>query len=268
MMQLETAEGRTVVELTRMFNRGFEQYVVPLSLTEAQVEMWIQVDGIERSECVVVRKGDADAALAMVARKGDFRRIASMGVAPPWRRQGICTAIVEHLKQGGGTLELEVISTNTPAIAVYEKAGFTVVDQLSGHIISNPEGCAAELTKISLDEAAARLVRDGDPDPTWLLSTANMGALSAPAMAVALGPATLVLADPSAEEVRIRGLSVPPDARRQGHGHRILRAAWARWPNRRWMVVPKIISAWAGFFDAAGFERHPVQQHRMRWHGP
>lgn len=266
-MTIKSAEGHSTPELTALFNRGFEKYVTPLSLTPEQVERWFRIDDVSLADSLVVQQGDVDVAVAFVVRRGRERRLAAMGVAPECRGQGIGTRIVEHMQRDGGPIELEVITTNVAGIKVYERAGFEALDRLTGHVISDPPGEARPLTEISFAEASERLARDATPGFPWMVSPENVGRMAPPAIALALGPATLVVQDPEVEPIVIKALAVSPEARGRGHGRQILRAAWARWPGRRWHVQSKSPSAWAGFFDAMGFERHPVEQLHMRWPG-
>jgi ribosomal-protein-alanine N-acetyltransferase len=75
----------------------------------------------------------------------------NVAVHPDYRRQGIAEALVTHLVQalrekGNHCLTLEVRASNTPAIALYEKLGFTQVGRRPNYY-RNPKEDALILRK-------------------------------------------------------------------------------------------------------------------------
>ena len=75
----------------------------------------------------------------------------NVAVHPDYRRQGIAEALVTHLVQalrekGNHCLTLEVRVSNTPAIALYEKLGFTQVGRRPNYY-RNPKEDALILRK-------------------------------------------------------------------------------------------------------------------------
>ncbi|WP_346909698.1 GNAT family N-acetyltransferase [uncultured Roseibium sp.] len=71
----------------------------------------------------------------LIGRRETAGYLISSGTLPAWRGKGLAQALAGRsealLKQAGVTsLQLEVISTNAPAIRVYEKLGFQVIRDL------------------------------------------------------------------------------------------------------------------------------------------
>ncbi|MEY4508625.1 MAG: acetyltransferase [Pseudomonadota bacterium] len=75
-----------------------------------------------------------DVGVARGAAQGNSneRELISMWVAPSARRQNVGTLLIDSVvtwarTEGAGVLVLEVVTTNAPAIALYERAGFVRV---------------------------------------------------------------------------------------------------------------------------------------------
>jgi GNAT superfamily N-acetyltransferase len=104
------------------------------STTYATVAQW----GAERWEAQVVELAtfvavvdghDVGVARGALHRDSDVRELISMWVAPSARGQGLGVQLIESVAAwataaGASALVLEVVATNAPAIALYERAGF------------------------------------------------------------------------------------------------------------------------------------------------
>ena len=79
---------------------------------------------------------------------GDPRRdeqtgwIMTLGVLPDWRRQGIAEALLNECEQKMGlpTVKLTVRRGNEPAIALYQKLGYTQTDIWSRYYQNGEDG--------------------------------------------------------------------------------------------------------------------------------
>jgi len=64
-------------------------------------------------------------------------------VDPARYRQGIGRALLEAvLREAGGPLSLDVLTGNTAALALYQSAGFKIVDTISGRLAGNEQFAA------------------------------------------------------------------------------------------------------------------------------
>ena len=82
----------------------------------------------------VVEGRDVGVARGAAHRIRDVRELISMFVVPAARRQGIGARLIDSVAAwataaGATALVLDVIETNTPAIALYERNGFQQLDE-------------------------------------------------------------------------------------------------------------------------------------------
>jgi ribosomal protein S18 acetylase RimI-like enzyme len=79
--------------------------------------------------CMLARVGDVPVACGIVMQEQEFATLMDINVAPPWRRQGLGTAISAQLlttarRNGAEIAWLSVLANNTPAIRTYARLGF------------------------------------------------------------------------------------------------------------------------------------------------
>ena len=126
---LEPAARRSHAELAEILTAGYEGYYTPFAVDEAAFRFMATVwdDDLEASRVAVV--GGEPAGIAKLAIRGDRGWIAGIGVAVPWRGQGVGEALMrgvldEARARGLREVWLEVLVQNEPAIRLYEKLGF------------------------------------------------------------------------------------------------------------------------------------------------
>lgn len=110
------------------------------STTHAQAEAWSaarwEAQVVELATFVAVVDGrDVGVARGAPHERSDARELISMWVAPMARRQGIAALLIDSVaawakELGAGALVLGVVASNVSAIALYERAGFMLVDGL------------------------------------------------------------------------------------------------------------------------------------------
>lgn len=129
----------TIAEITKAWNRGFEGYFFPVSMTEENIVQRLGAEGYTISLSVVAYDGDEPiGVVASGLRTINGRKIAwngGTGVATEYRRQGVGRQLMQatlELYQEAGVEDatLEAISKNEKAIALYQQLGYDVIDQL------------------------------------------------------------------------------------------------------------------------------------------
>ena len=160
----------TTAELAELFTASYEGYFVPFKVDEATVGYMVEVFDLDVAGSLVALDGDTPVGLANLGLRGERTWLGGVGVVPSHRRGGIgeqlTRALMDSARERGATeMLLEVITENTPAIALYEKLGFAHVRELE--VLSLPEapgGGGAE--EVPLDVAQALIAaRREEPEP-------------------------------------------------------------------------------------------------------
>ena len=256
--------------LAEIFSRAFEGYFVALPSDPVALSARIRQDHIDLAASLVIEGIDRQpAGVAFIARRGDASRLAGMGIAPPWRGQGIGRAVMEKLLEdaharGERRMLLEVIEQNPAGVRLYLKSGFTIKRRLVGYECANLSGTKNDsLEEIGIPQVADAVAKHGDGDPPWQLAAPTLAAFTPPSLAFRLGPA-FALVNVGAEVVTLRSLVVTTGMRRQGHGKTLLRALAARFPGRRWAVPALVPEKLADhFFAASSFTPSALSQFEM-----
>ncbi len=144
-IELRPASILSLAERVALMNAGYEGYVVPFHLEEpmlAFIERSFDVD-LDAS-LVAFREGEA-VGVANLAIRGDEGWIAGVGVVSAARRQGLGETLMRTVHEqararGLRRVWLEVIVENTGAFALYEKLGYTLVQDVEVWMLDGAEG--------------------------------------------------------------------------------------------------------------------------------
>jgi ribosomal protein S18 acetylase RimI-like enzyme len=122
------------------FTEAFSDYVYPFALTEAQFRNHLLLNGVDLSRtagCFI----DGRLVGFSLNGFGEWDGVptvydAGSGVIPSYRRRHICEAMFDMMlpalaRDGIGQCLLEVITSNTGAVMLYEKLGFQVKRELA-----------------------------------------------------------------------------------------------------------------------------------------
>jgi ribosomal protein S18 acetylase RimI-like enzyme len=266
-LRFVAASARTPAQLVDLFHRSFEGYAVAFEFNVDTFLARMRFDLVDFSRSLIAQREGEDIGIAFLAPRGHALRVAAMGVVARARAQGVGRQLMQAIfdRAPERTFELEVLTDNEPAIALYERFRFRKLDRLVGFRAEQVRGRAdAGLHEIDLREAARRIACDGDRDLPWQCSAPAIATLALPNRAWQLGESTLVLGDPNANTLRILSILSSPSKRRQGAARALLDAVLARNPNRRWLVPPVCPSSHAEFFRRCGMREHELSQWRMR----
>jgi ribosomal protein S18 acetylase RimI-like enzyme len=126
--------------LYRAFIEAFSDYVFPFALTEKQFQNHINLNAVDLSRTIGCLEGGQIIGFSLNGF-GEWNGKptvydAGTGVIPSFRRQGISERMFDHMlpvfkNQDIKQFLLEVITSNTPAIRLYEKLGFQITRELA-----------------------------------------------------------------------------------------------------------------------------------------
>ncbi len=147
-------------QILETFNLSYSDYLVPLQLTEAQLQGTIYGNDLDLERSCIALSGEKPVGMGFLGIRGHRGWIGGMGVIPDYRGRGIGHMIMQSLiaeanKCNLEFVQLEVIEGNKPAHSLYLNLGFVeqrrlLILQASGFPKSNVSG---ELVEVSLDEA-------------------------------------------------------------------------------------------------------------------
>jgi len=253
-----------------LINRGFADYVVQVKMTEAALWHAARQDSVDFAASSVALVDDTPAGVVLMARRGWTSRVAAMAIIPEFRRQRVGRALMEHVlaeaqQRGERAMVLEVLTSNTPAVRLYESLGFTKVRRLTGYVGPAPSGLkpVPDLTEVDLRAVAAALIREQAVNWPWQLSGETIAMLNPPHVAYELDGAWVALVNAAGPSVTIRALAVDGPDRRTERAVRLLHAVMARHPTTAWRVSaiwPEDLEPW---ITGAGLVRDELSQWQM-----
>ena len=173
---IKSLSGISTLAVAAIFNEAFSDYIVPLKLTEQQMADKIKSENIQLDKSVGVFEEEKLVGFILIGidtvNGVSLAYNAGTGVIPSyWGNQftqKIYAYLLPALQQDGIVHhQLEVITTNTKAFAVYEKIGFSIARKLTcfkGTIT----GCQS-LSGIIIEQADENCMNSDfwDSEPTW-----------------------------------------------------------------------------------------------------
>ncbi|WP_430788897.1 GNAT family N-acetyltransferase [Virgibacillus flavescens] len=173
MIKIKRLSECTFNDALRAWNLGFEGYFVDLSMTMERFIGRLVSEGFSPEFSIVAFDDDKPVGIintgfrVIKGRKTGWN--GGTGVAPDYRNQGVGKKMMEHLlsifeEQHVDVATLEAIKENKYAIKLYERMGYTIVDEVtnfslngphSGHVF-NVNGEAYSISK-TIPQAAGQL---------------------------------------------------------------------------------------------------------------
>lgn len=292
--RIGSAKDLTLAALAELFVEGFRDHVLPMRMTVEQLSERIGHEQIDLAASRILWEADEPSALALVARRGRVSRLAALGVVPRIRRTGAGRALVDAVvgdarERGDLRMRLEVFEVNARARALYEQAGFRIVQRLVGY--DGPGPRAPPLGRRADDQHGDR--RDDDqrgsdrtappellegftevertafgevlpvlPGLPWQLERASLAVPPSSARCFTQdGCAFAYLSGVLGQVAWVRGIFTIPDGRRKGHARRLVRGLAALFAEQRLSFPPLVPEGLAAsFFASAGFVRSPLTQ--------
>jgi len=266
---LKPASEFSISQLADLFTRGFEGYFVPVNITETVLLTMLRRDSIDLSASHVLIKDDEPIGLALIARRGWTSRLAAMGIVSQARNSGAGTWMMEHLIEEARTrsdkeMVLEVIEQNIAGVKLYQKVGFKTTRRLVGYKLENPQIQSEEdLQEVDIRELARLVTYHGLKDLPWQLSGVTISHHTPPARAFCLNDAYCLISDPEAEHVVIWSVLVKARSRGAGLSPVLMRAVFARFPNKTWHVPAIFPEEMGVIFEEVGMQREEISQWQM-----
>jgi GNAT superfamily N-acetyltransferase len=134
-VELRRSSEFSLPDLASVFTASYEGYFIPFVVDETQLEYMVEVFDLDLSRSLVAVERERPIGLANLGRRGARTWLGGVGVVPAHRGSGVGEALTRMLldqarEAGAREMVLEVIVENAPAIALYEKLGFTRMRKL------------------------------------------------------------------------------------------------------------------------------------------
>jgi ribosomal protein S18 acetylase RimI-like enzyme len=266
----------SVSQIADLLTRGFEGYLVPINISVPVFQTMMRRDGIDLNETRILHKDGELIGVALIARRGWSSRLAAMGIVSSARKGGAGTWAMEQLieearARGDQEMLLEVITQNTAGVKLYEKVGFKKIRKLLGYKLENPQiaqaavpgGDQDKLHEVDIQEAANMVTAYGLKDLPWQISGISIAQHTPPSRAFALNGAYCVISNPQVEHVSISSVLAPAGLGESGPGVALIRALFARFPDKTWHVSPIHPEEMAPLFEGLGMQREDLSQWQM-----
>ena len=262
---LQPASHYTAAELAEIFNRGFEDYFIPISFMPEAFETFVKRDEIDLPLSRVLLKDDAPVGLGLIAsRDGNISRLAAMGIVKELRGQGAGTWLVDALlkearARGDEKMLLEVIYENEAAVHIYEKFGFKKLRRLYGFLVGNPAGEPDEgLASCSIDLVLEKSTEYAIPNLPWQVDAETLRKNPTSAFGFRLDKSYIVISDPEKEHAAIR-LLLSEDRSEEA----LLKALFAKYSGKIWHVPAIFPEEQAKIFENVGMQKDDISQWQM-----
>lgn len=268
-LSLTPASEHPIPFLADLMTRGFEGYIVPVTMTDAALHTMIRRDGIDLTASRILLRDEEPIGVAFIARRGWTSRLAAFGVTSNARSGGVGTWAMEQLLEeararGEKEMLLEVIEQNTAGVKLYEKVGFQKMRRLVGYKLENPQvESAHKLEEIDIREVARQVTYHGMKDLPWQLSGTTIMQHTPPSRAFRLNDAYCLISNPEATDIAIQSVLVKARSRGAGLSQVLMRAIFAKFPNKVWHVSPIYPEEMGFIFEHVGMVRESLSQWQM-----
>jgi len=176
-----SASEYTFAALAQIYNQGRVDYIVPMPMNARRMEEYVRYYDVALDASVVMLNSDGEeSGIGMLGLRDHRCWITRLGVIPERRGHKVGQFIVESLidmgRRRGATLaQLEVITGNEPAHALFRKLGFEQRRNLL--VIRRPPGAVIDAvptsTPLTPDEIKVCLSQRPD-QASWLDETASL----------------------------------------------------------------------------------------------
>jgi GNAT superfamily N-acetyltransferase len=144
-LELRSARSLTPAERGALFNAAYEGYVLPFHVDEQQLAFMDHVFDLDLDASRVAFRDGEPLGLGNLGLRDEDAWIGGIGVVPSARRSGIGEALMRALheqarERGVQRIWLEVIVENTGALALYEKLGYKVVQDVEVWTLPGADG--------------------------------------------------------------------------------------------------------------------------------
>ena len=166
-LELRSARSIPLGKRAELFNAAYEGYLLPFRVDEPQLALMDGVFDLDLDASRVAFRDGEPVGLANLGLRGEDAWIGGVGVVTSARRSGVGEALMRALHEeargrGVRRVWLEVIVENTGALALYEKLGYELMQDVEVWTLPAAEGEHSG-REVPVPEAKARLPERREP---------------------------------------------------------------------------------------------------------
>ncbi len=166
-IELRPANSLSVGERAKLFTAAYEGYLMPMHIDVAALGWMQEKFDFDLEASRIAYRDDEPVGLVNVGIRETDAWIGGVGVVASARRAGVGEALMRaaHEEAGSRGVErvwLEVIVENADALALYEKLGYTVVQDVEVWTLRGAAGDSAG-REVPVEEAKAQLPERHEP---------------------------------------------------------------------------------------------------------
>ena len=167
MSELRSAHSLSPDKRTTLFNAAYEGYLLPFHVDEQQLAFMDDSFDLDLDASRIAFRDGEPVGLGNLGLRGEDAWIGGVGVVTSARRSGVGEALMRGLheqarERGVRRVWLEVIVENTGALALYEKLGYELVQDVEVWTLPGAEGDDAG-REVPAAEAKAQLPERHEP---------------------------------------------------------------------------------------------------------
>jgi ribosomal protein S18 acetylase RimI-like enzyme len=259
-----------VPRILTLVNDAFSDYNVPIHFDETSFSSFLVSAGVSWHWSRLLTLDGDPIGFTFIGRRGWNSRLVAMGILANHRNCGYGSQALEQIihetrARGDHHLELEVITSNAPAVHLYQKFGFRILQDLYGfQRPAGKAGAVGPLEEVDIRSIAHLIAAYGAPDLPWQLSAETIACYGPPMKAFHLEGAYAVISDPSRTVIALMSLIVEPEQRGTGRARALLRSLFSRYSKNEFIIHALCPAMFEQLLTSVGFERTELNQHHMR----
>jgi len=138
MTKIQSTANYSIDDIAQLMSRGFSDYIAGThAMDVSYVSDLIRYNNVDLETSLVAFDGSGPFGVVLVARRERRSRVAAMAVVPESRGLGAGRQLLDHVLRdadgrGDHEVVLECFEQNSPAMRLYESAGFATTRRLLG----------------------------------------------------------------------------------------------------------------------------------------
>jgi GNAT superfamily N-acetyltransferase len=167
-LEVRSARSLSPGERAALFNAAYEGYLLPFHVDEQQLAFMDDAYDLDLDASRIAFRDGVPVGLGNLGLRGDDAWIGGVGVVAGARRSGIGEALMRALheqaqKRGVRRVWLEVIVENTGALALYEKLGYELVQDVEVWTLPAADDRVHDGREVPVAEAKEQLPERHEP---------------------------------------------------------------------------------------------------------